>query len=229
MTSRRAGWGDPRRCALLVIDLQNDYCHPSGALAATGQDVSAAAGAAAKAAELLVAARAAGAPCVHLRSEHSQWTDTPEWLARGDAGNLLDPRKIPIARAGSWGAAPFQIEAAAGDRVLVKHRYSGFAHTPLELTLRAVDRDVAVLTGVTSDLCVRATGLDALARGFTPVLVADATAAADPDRHAGACREFASYLGPVVTSAELIDAWAPAASKSAAAEPATLDTAGGSR
>lgn len=142
-------------------------------------------------------------------------------MARGDAGNLLDPRHHPIVRQGSWGAQPYRISAAADERVVVKHRYSGFAYTSLELSLRARGRQVVLLAGVTSDLCVRATGFDALARGFQPVLVADATAATSRARHDSAVTEFRSYLGPVVTVADVQAAWSrPETASAASAEPA---------
>ena len=156
---------------------------------------------------LLDAARFAGVPCLHLRTEHSDWTDTPQWLARGDAGDLLDPRRHPIARQGSWGAQPYRINAGDDERVIIKHRYSGFAHTSLELSLRARNRDVVLLAGVTSDLCVRATGLDALARGFQPILLADATASTSGARHDCAISDFRSYLGPVLVVADVRARW----------------------
>lgn len=209
------------RCALVVVDVQNDYCDPDGALARAGGDMSQVAPAVDAISALLDVARAAGAPCLHVRTEHSDWTDTPEWLARGDAGNLLDPRHHPIVRQGSWGAQPYRISAAADERVVVKHRYSGFAYTSLELSLRARGRQVVLLAGVTSDLCVRATGFDALARGFQPVLVADATAATSRARHDSAVTEFRSYLGPVVTVADVQAAWSrPETASAASAEPA---------
>lgn len=207
MTGQASPLLSARRCALVIVDVQNDYCHPDGALACSGGDMSDVEPAVAAIEATLAAARAAEVPCLHVRTEHSTWTDTPEWLARGDAGNLLDVRHHPIVRQGSWGAQPYRVAAADDERVVVKHRYSGFAHTSLELSLRARDREVVLLAGVTSDLCVRATGLDALARGFQPVLVADATAATSPARHRSAVDEFRSYLGPVVTVADVRAAW----------------------
>ncbi|SCL20119.1 ureidoacrylate peracid hydrolase [Micromonospora rhizosphaerae] len=210
MTPQASPLPAARRCALVIVDVQNDYCHPDGALARAGGDLSDVEPAVAAIEALLEAARAAGVPCLHVRTEHSDWTDTPEWLARGDAGALLDVRNHPIVRQGSWGAQPYRISAAEDERVVVKHRYSGFAYTSLELSLRARNRDVVLLAGVTSDLCVRATGLDALARGFQPVLVADATAATGRARHRSAVEEFRSYLGAVVTVADVRSGWASA-------------------
>jgi ureidoacrylate peracid hydrolase len=197
----------PDRCALVLVDLQNDYCHPEGALAARGADVHAAATAAAATAVALDAARAAGVPCIHLRTEHSLWTDTPAWVMRGSTGDVLDVPETPVALAGTWGAEPFVVEAGPDDRVITKHRYSGFAYTSLELSLRARCRETIVLAGVTSDVCLRATALDALARGFLPVLMSDCSASTTPRRHADAMEQFAGSLGPVLDSSTVRAAW----------------------
>lgn len=197
----------PDRCALLVVDLQNDYCHPEGALAERGADVHAAATAAAATAVSLDAARAAGVPCIHLRTEHSSWTDTPAWVMRGSTGDVLDVADTPVVLAGTWGAEPFVVDAGPEDRVITKHRYSGFAYTSLELSLRARGRETVVLAGVTSDVCLRATALDALTRGFLPVLMRDCSASTTPRRHEEALEQFAGSLGPVVDSATVRAAW----------------------
>lgn len=207
MTFLHAELLTPERCAVVVVDLQNDYCHPDGALARRGADVRAAMTVADNTVELLAAARAAGVPCLHLRTEHSDWTDTPAWSTRGAGGDLLDVRADPVAAAGSWGAEPFRVEALPDDRVITKHRYSGFAYTSLELSLRARGRETLVLAGVTSDTCVRATALDGRALGFVPVLLSDCTAGGTPERHRNACAEFADTLGPVTDSAQVRAAW----------------------
>jgi nicotinamidase-related amidase len=74
---------DPDRCALVVVDMQNDYCHVEGALARLGADVSPAADTAAGIRRLAAGAAEAGVPRIYLRTEHSHWFDTEAWLARG--------------------------------------------------------------------------------------------------------------------------------------------------
>lgn len=198
---------EPERCAVVVVDFQNDYCHPDGALARRGADVSATRVAAEKTIEFLAMARHVGAPCVHLRTEHSHWTDTPAWLSRGSAGPLLDVANSPVALAETWGAQPFHVEADTDDRVIIKHRYSGFAYTSLELSLRARGRETLLLAGVTSDTCVRATAFDALALGFVPVLLDDCTASSTAERHRQAVEEFAMTQGPVINSSAVRALW----------------------
>ena len=195
---------------LLVVDVQNDYCHPDGTLGRRGLDCAPALAAVDRMAELLPAARAAGVPVLHVHTQHSRWTDTPGWRRRGLGGSTIEPQSDPIVAAGSWGAEPYGDLVRDGDFTFVKHRYSAFAHTPLELVLRSLDRPSLVLVGLTSDVCVRATGVDAVSAGHRPVLVGDATATAGVVPQSTACAEFAATVGPVVGTDELLGGWAPA-------------------
>jgi ureidoacrylate peracid hydrolase len=193
---------------LLVVDVQNDYAHPEGALGRRGLDCAPALAAVEQMARLLPAGRTAGVPVLHVHTQHSSWTDTPGWRRRGRGGSTIAPDTDPIVAAGSWGAEPYGDLVRTGDFTFVKHRYSAFAHTALDLVLRSLDRSTLVLVGLTSDVCVRATGVDAVSAGHRPVLVGDATATAGVVPQSTACAEFAATVGPVVRTDELIEAWA---------------------
>ncbi|MGY1823023.1 isochorismatase family protein [Geodermatophilus sp. SYSU D00079] len=134
---------------------------------------------------------------------------------RGTGGTTIEPETDPIEAAGSWGAEPLGDLVADEDSTSVKHRYSAFAVTPLELVLSGLARPTVVLVGLTSDVCVRATGVDAVARGYRPVLVADATEALGVVHQATPCAEFAATIGPVVTTDELLTSWAVPAGSAA--------------
>ena len=192
---------------VLVVDVQNDYCHPDGTLGRRGLDCAPALAAVDRMAELVPAARAAGVPVLHVHTQHSRWTDTPGWRRRGLGGSTIEPQSDPIVAAGSWGAEPYGDLVRDGDFTFVKHRYSAFAHTALDLVLRSLDRSTLVLVGLTSDVCVRATGVDAVSAGHRPVLVGDATATAGVVPQSTACAEFAATVGPVVGTDELLEAW----------------------
>ncbi|MGY1636958.1 cysteine hydrolase family protein [Geodermatophilus sp. SYSU D00742] len=193
---------------VLVVDVQNDYCHPEGTLGRRGVDCAQALAAVERIGALLPAARNAGIPVLHVHTQHSRWTDTPGWRRRGLGGTTIEPETDPIVAAGGWGAEPYGDLVAPEDFTFVKHRYSAFAFTPLELVLSALARPTLVLVGLTSDVCVRATGVDAVSRGHLAVLVGDATATVGVIPQATACAEFAATIGPVVTSADLLASWA---------------------
>ena len=192
---------------VLVVDVQNDYCHPEGTLGRRGVDCATALAAVQRISTLLPTAREAGVPVLHVHTHHSRWTDTPGWRRRGQGGATIDPDADPIVAAGSWGAEPYGDLVADGDFTFIKHRYSAFAFTPLELVLSSLARLSLVLVGLTSDVCVRATGVDAVSRGYRPVLVGDGTATVGVVSQATACAEFAATVGPVVTTGQLLASW----------------------
>jgi nicotinamidase-related amidase len=197
----------PGRCVLAVIDVQNDFCHPDGGYARLGQPVDHAAAALPGIEKVLGLSRQAGVPRVFVRVAHSEWTDDEAWLARGSGGAVLDLDRVPIAREGTWGAEFYGIAPQDGELVLTKHRYSAFEYTPLELVLRAKHASTLVLAGVATNVCVHATARGALFAGFLPAVVSDATGAYSEALHSAALADISSYLGRVVTIADLEAAW----------------------
>jgi ureidoacrylate peracid hydrolase len=198
---------DPSRCAIVVVDVQNDFCHPDGAAARLGQDVTAAQAIIPEIEALASAGRRQEVPVIFVRTAHSHWTDTPAWRTRGRAGTTIDVERAPIAEVGSWGAELFCVVPQPEDLVLVKHRYSAFAHTELELVLRAKRCDTVLLAGTRTNVCVEYTAVDALMRDLHPVLVRECVAADGDERQAAALREFTDHLGTVVSRGQVERAW----------------------
>jgi ureidoacrylate peracid hydrolase len=196
----------PERCAVVVIDLQNDYCHDDGTFAQIGYDVARAQAIIGAVNELVELAHRLQVPVVYLRTTHGPWTDAPAWLRRPRAGDADIERKA-LVQAGTWGAELYGVSPQARDLVLTKHRYSGFAYTPLELALRAKCRDTVVLAGALTDVCVEATAIDAGAAGFFAVLVPECTVAATDTLQSMAETSFADHIGAVVGLRELQTAW----------------------
>jgi ureidoacrylate peracid hydrolase len=199
---------DPDQCAVVIVDVQNDFCHPDGAVASYGVDTGPVRRIVPVIAGLVEAARDRAIPRIYLRVEHGEWSDDPAWLARSSAGGPIDLTRRPLARAGSWGVQLYQLSPAPDELVISKPRHSGFAYTPLALALRAKQRDTVILAGVATNVCVRATAVDAVAHGFRPVLVTDATAALSAAEHDAAVQEFPAFYGPALTSGELLAGWA---------------------
>lgn len=200
----------PLQSALVIVDVQNDYCHPDGALTAMGHDPTAIQAALPAICRLVDRARSVAAPRIYVRTIHSHWFDTDGWLARGRGGHVLLADSSAFVQAGSWGAEFYGLAPAGDELVITKHRYSAFAYTPLELALQAKRVETVVLCGTQTNICVQATATDALFRGFTPILVADAVATSTDHQQAHALREFAEHLGHVVTVDQVLSAWAAA-------------------
>jgi ureidoacrylate peracid hydrolase len=202
-----ASWIRPERCALTVVDVQNDFCHPNGALARMGNDVSLVSSMMPGIHRLVAGAREIKVPRIYVKTELSPWFETPAWNMRGRTGTVFDAERVPVVRGGTWGAELFELEPTPDELVLPKFRYSAFAYTPLELVLRSIGRETVVLMGTATHQCVEATARDAIGLGFYPVLVRDATASRSLAHHQMAVKDFSAHLGYVTSSTELLDSW----------------------
>ncbi|MCX4095191.1 cysteine hydrolase family protein [Nocardia sp. alder85J] len=181
---------DLERTAVVIVDLQNDFCHPEGWLASIGVDISATRDAVATVDTALPALRAAGIPIIWLN-----------WGNRPDRANLppgvrhvYDPvgagtgigtpattSSTAVLEAGSWGAAVVDdLEIAPEDLRVDKYRMSGFVDTPLDSVLRNLRVDTLLFAGVNADQCVLSTLMDAANIGYDVVMLTDAVATTSP-------------------------------------------------
>ncbi len=175
-----------RRAALLLVDMQNDFCHEAGAVAARGGDVSLVQAMAPTLRDFLGCAREAGLPIIHIRTHHSPWTNSASWVTRHRS------RKVVQCFPGSWGAEfyegcePRSDEAwtpGGHEYVVTKHRYSAFIDTDLDLVLRSQGIQTLIVGGTTTDTCVESTARDGFMNDYAIVLLADCTAAASKEVH----------------------------------------------
>lgn len=180
---------DLERTAIVVVDMQNDFCTPGGWLDAIGVDTGAAAAAAGPLARILPALRAADVPVVWVN-----WGNRPDlanvppgvrhvYDADGTGGGLGDAvgRSDAVLTKDSWGAAITDaLTPEPGDLHVDKYRMSGFVDTPLDSILRNRRIETVLFAGVNADQCVLATLMDAANTGYDVVLVEEASATTSP-------------------------------------------------
>jgi nicotinamidase-related amidase len=198
---------DPSHAALVVIDVQNDFCHPEGAVARLGSDVTAVEAMVPRLVRLIDAARAASVPVVFVRTTHDPSDDSVAWLSRYAA----DPDDAPegvICRTDSWGAEFYGVAPLPGEIVLTKHRYSAFVGTSLDLTLRTLGVRSLLFTGVATEVCVESSLRDGLSAEYLVALVADGAATYSSEAQDASVGAVARSFGVVTSSAELAAAWA---------------------
>ncbi|KAA0070523.1 isochorismatase family protein [Tardiphaga sp. P9-11] len=170
--------------ALVVVDMQNAYLSKSGYLDRVGFDVSTSAPVIDKAAAVLAAARGAGMFVIHLQNgfnalqTEAGGPTSPVWHK---SNALKYMRANPAERGklithGTWDHDFVEpMRPIAGEAVIPKARYSGFAGTHLEQLLRARGITTIVLVGVNTNVCVEATLRDAYHREFFALMIPDAT------------------------------------------------------
>jgi ureidoacrylate peracid hydrolase len=203
----------PEQAALIIVDMQNDYCHPDGAEAALGADVRLAGEMAARLRDFLAEARPAGLRTIFVKTLHSPWTDSDVWLKRG--GGRHGQTAVRVCLPGTWGAEFYagleprtsaDWEPANHDYVVTKHRYSGFVDTDLDLVLRAQRIRTLIMAGTASDGCVQATAYMGFMRDYAIVYLSDCTAASSAERHTLALQRVRSWA-TVTSAADVVQAW----------------------
>ena len=190
-----------RNAALLVVDMQNDFCDSRGSLALSGADPGMIQDMAPRLLRLLDAARSIGLTTIHVRTIHSSWTDSESWLGR------LKGRG-PICAPDSWGCDYYPgFEPAPNEYVVTKHRYSAFVGTDLEQVLRTLNRRSVIMTGEATNVCVESTARDAYMRDFFVAFLSDCTASTSQDAHDATLYTMGKHFGQVLTSDEVVQAW----------------------
>ncbi|MGA7935966.1 MAG: isochorismatase family cysteine hydrolase [Kovacikia sp.] len=181
---------DLAKAAIVVIDMQNDFCHPDGWLAHIGVDVTPARSPIAPLQGLLPVLRSLQVPILWLN-----WGNRPDLLnisaglrhvynATGEGVGLGDPlpaNQAPVLIKDSWAAAVVQeLEQKPEDIFVDKYRMSGFWDTPLDSILKNLGKTTLFFGGVNADQCVMATLQDANFLGYDCILVKDCTATTSP-------------------------------------------------
>ena len=201
----------PSHTALVVVDVQNDFCSPDGMMSAEGLDVSSAVATAERLEGFITAARRAGVLVVFVRSVLS--SDDNRYLSdvileqatRRRAGSYT---LRPVCVEGSFGGDFYRnVRPAPGDPVVTKHRYSAFLRTDLETILRTAGIRTVVLAGVATNVCVETTARDAFMRDFYVVLCSDGTAAYRDAEHEATLLTIDHFFGQVASIAEITTAW----------------------
>jgi nicotinamidase-related amidase len=182
---------DLAKAAILVIDMQNDFCHPKGWLAHIGVDVTPARNPINPLNNLLPKLRDTNVPVIWLN-----WGNRPDLLnisagvhhvynPTGDGvglGDRLPEADAKVLMAGSWAAAVVdELEQKPEDIRVDKYRMSGFWDTPLDSILRNLGKTTIFFAGVNADQCVMATLQDANFLGYDCILVTDCTATTSPE------------------------------------------------
>ncbi len=192
---------DPRHTAVIVIDMQNGFCDPS--------DFPDSVPMLPRLRRFLDEARRAGVQLIFTQVVHDETTDTEVWTSRRRGR----PGAHEIVHSGTAGADYHpDFLPQPGDLAIVKHRYSAFIGTPLEVHLRALGIQTVVMTGIATNVCVESTARDAFQREFYVVLAEDCCAAASRALHDGTVENIHRYFGGLVTSSdEILEAWQPVA------------------
>ncbi|AMJ59702.1 isochorismatase family protein [Bosea sp. PAMC 26642] len=172
---------DPSRCALIIQDMQNDVVMEGGAFAASGSpEHCKQQNAIANATRLAQAARSRGIPVIHVwfvvePGAPGVTMNAPLFEGLADANALVR---------GTWGSAPVPgLEAQAGDHVVEKQRMSAWEGTRLETVLKALGRDVVIVTGAWTNMSIEHTARTGADKGYFMLVPEDACSTMNAEWH----------------------------------------------
>jgi ureidoacrylate peracid hydrolase len=182
---------DPRHAALVVIDMQNDFCDTLKTPMAGPMMP--------RLKAFIEEARRAQVRVIFAQVLHDEATESEVWNERpnhpavlGTPGAEFHPDFVP----------------AKDDYVITKSRYSAFVRTNFEADLHAMGVETLIMTGIATNVCVESTARDAFQRDFRVVMVEDCCASMSEEGHEAALNTFRRGFGGLVCKAQdVVAAW----------------------
>lgn len=193
----------PHHTAVIIVDMQNDFCSPQGAMAKL-RDVSSASAIIPGLSKFIERARSAGARPFFIymcRGPEDAYGPYEEMMhKRGRKSRLCEPD--------SWGVKIVdELSPVPGDEVVRKRAYSAFIRTDLDRKLREYGIKTLIMSGVATNVCVESTARDGFMLDYYIVYASDLCAAYDKSQHDSTLRNIKEHFGEVLTSQEILAAW----------------------
>ena len=194
----------PEHTALIVIDVQNDFCAAGGAR--MKGDLTTIEAMKEPTRRMVETARVVGVPVVYTQTQNDAEHDNGPILARRQRVGL-GGAKYTIPGTWGWEISDF-IAPRPGEVSVPKWHHSGFTNPKLDATLRRLGVQTLLFTGIATNGCVEATVRDAFARGYYAVVLADCVGAYDLDLQRYSLKNMATHFALICSTQAVQEAWA---------------------
>lgn len=193
----------PEHTAIIVVDMQNDFCSPAGTMAKV-RDVTPAYTLVPKIEQFISKARTAGAKPVFIymcRGPEDAYGPYEEMIRRRR-------RKFRLCEPDSWGVKIVdELTPQEGDEIIRKRAYSAFIRTDLDRKLQELGIKTLIMSGVATNVCVESTARDGFMLDYYIIFARDLMAAYDENLHENTLRNIKEHFGDVLTSEEILAVW----------------------
>ncbi|MCT2537111.1 cysteine hydrolase [Aquibacillus koreensis] len=192
---------DPTQTALIVVDVQNDFCHPDGSLAKQGANIGMVDDIISPLNQLIKQAREVGATVIFIQTIHENSTDSATWMRR-----FKERSDTGVCRKDTWGADFYEVNPE-NDIVVIKHRYSAFINTRLDSVLRTKNIKTLLMTGVSTNVCVESTARDGFMLDYDVLMLSDCCAAYSEEAHNMTLKNIDDFFGTTTVSTDVLSEW----------------------
>lgn len=191
---------DPKITALVVIDMQRDYCCDGGILDKLGFDLEKPKELVPRLTEFVSEARKVLSCIIHLKMTLLPFLRSPAMVEHYGRAGL--ERKFDPSLSEFHGVIPVE-----GEIVVPKYRYSGFISTYLDRCLRSENIRTLVLTGLATNVCVESTARDGFMLDYSIVVPSDMTEGTSEEAKKWSLFNLNTFFGEVVESKDLLTCW----------------------
>jgi len=202
----------PQKCALLVVDIQNRFCHPEEKFAKEGKDVKRMQSVISHIQNLINIAHSKNIPVIFTKiyDEESKLSNPGrrrkiKWI-EAEEDPLVGPKE------GTFGSEFYKLRPEKKDVVLIKYDWSAFTgkdneQRELETILKEKKLTTLVIAGVKTEICVGTTVRDAYMRGYFVVLPKEAVGSDNKELHEASLKNFDPIYGDVIDKKKIVEIW----------------------
>jgi ureidoacrylate peracid hydrolase len=191
---------NPESTALIIVDMQKDFCCEGGVFHKRGFDIRPAQQLAKRLNSFLKEARRILKHIIHLQMMKRPEFTSPvvnELYGRINMKRSYDPAF----------AEPYEVIPQPGEVVIPKYKYSGFVSTYLDPFLRSKNIETLILTGLATNVCVESTARDGFMREYFIVVPFDLTEGTSAEAKKWSLSNLDVFFGEVVPSKEILECW----------------------